>query len=62
MIGSPTRERAQCLTLKASARRSGCTPVGERRRRREGRDGEKEGGRRMVRRRREGEGERKGGL
>ena len=26
MIGSPTRERAQCFTLKASARRSGWTP------------------------------------
>jgi hypothetical protein len=25
-MGSPTRDRAQCLTLNASARRSGWTP------------------------------------
>ena len=31
MIGSPTRERAQCFTLNASARRSGWTPSGEER-------------------------------
>lgn len=31
MIGSPTSERAQCFTLKASARRSGWTPSGKER-------------------------------
>ena len=37
-MGSPTSDRAQCFTLNASARRSGCTPgrrKGERRWRRD---------------------------
>ena len=48
-MGSPTKERAQCFTLKASARRSGCTPVGEEEDGGEGRGGRREGGRERER-------------